>query len=94
MSTKTVATRDQIIAGLTAMVDEDNPFFRTVEEFYDEEPKENGAIWTGGEGDPSIDGVGIFDYWQGNNPDVEKYLSDNGWYVEWHDAGTVHIYQS
>ena len=92
MSTKqVVATRDQIIAGLTAMVDEDTPFFRTVEEFYSQEIKSDGQIWTCGEGEPSIDGIGIFDYYGSNNADVEKYLDDNGWYVEWYDAGTVHL---
>lgn len=94
MSTQTVATRDQIIAGLTAMVDEDNPFFRPVEEFYSEEVQEDGGIWTGGEGEPSIDGIGIFDYYTGHNPDVVKYLNDNGWYIEWYDAGTVHLFRS
>ena len=93
MSTKQVATRDQIIAGLTAMVDEDNPFFRTVEEFYDQEIESDGGIWTGGEGEPSIDGIGIFDYWNGNNVDVTNFLSDNGWFAEWYDAGTMHLHK-
>jgi len=91
MSTKQVATRDQIIAGLTAMVDENKPFFKTVEEFNSTDVMPDGMIWTGGEGEPSINGVGIFDYYSSNNPDVEKYLSDNGWFVEWYDAGTVHL---
>jgi hypothetical protein len=90
MSTKQVATRDQIIKGLTDMCDP-NPFFKTVEEFYGREIESDGQIWTGGEGDPSIDGIGIFDYYEGNNPDVEKYLEDNGWFAEWYDAGTMHI---
>ena len=85
------ATRDQIIAGLTAMVDEDNPFFKTVEEFYSQPIQPDGMIWTGGEGEPSINGVGIFNFYEGNNAVVEKYLDDNGWFVEWHDAGTVHL---
>ena len=91
MSTKQVATRDQIIAGLTSMVDQDKPFFRTVEEFYDKPIQSDGQIWTGGEGNPSINGIGIFNYYGHNNIDVEKYLDDNGWYCEWYDAGTMHI---
>jgi len=92
MSTKQVATRDQIIEGLTAMCDS-NPFFRTVEEFYDNDIESDGGIWTGGEGNPSIDGVGIFDYWSGNNIDVTNFLEENGWYAEWYDAGTMHLYK-
>ncbi len=91
MSTKQVASRSQIIAGLTDMVDESNPFFKTVEEFYSKPIQSDGGIWTGGEGEPSIDGVGIFNYYNGNNTKVMEYLEDNGWYVEWYDAGTVHI---
>jgi len=92
MSTKQVATRDQIIDGLTSMCDS-NPFFRTVEEFYGEEIESDGGIWTGGEGDPSIDGIGIFNYWGSNNTDVTNFLEENGWFAEWYDAGTMHLYK-
>ena len=88
MSTKQVATRDQIIKGLTDMCDP-NAFLRYSEDF----DGNDGGIWTGGEGNPSIDGIGIFDYWNGNNTNVDKYLEDNGWFAEWYDAGTMFLWE-
>ena len=71
------------------MVDEVDPFFRPSEDF----DGHKGGIWTGGEGEPSIDGEGIFNYWGSNNPDVEKFLEERGWFAEWYDAGTMFLWK-
>jgi len=65
-------------------------FFRKSEEFSGE--RTGTGIWTGGEGEPSKDGMGLWDYWGSNHPEIDQFLADRGWYQEWQDAGTVMLY--
>ena len=59
---------------------------------------ENGCgIWMSGEeGNVSREhGLPVFDYWAydiGVLESFRKYLSNNGWYAEFYDAGTVMVY--
>jgi len=83
------AGRAAIIKGLRKMFDAD-AFLEPSEGF----DGHKGGIWTGGEGNPAIDGVGVFDYWgSGVDPRVEKFLSERGWFAEWHDAGTMFLWK-
>ncbi len=90
-----VQNRSQIIKGLRKMFDKD-AFLEPSEDF----DGHKGGIWTGGEGNPSIDGVGVFDYYGGGEdwnfgvmPAVDKFLGDRGWFAEWHDAGTMFLWK-
>ena len=84
-------TRYKMISELKKFCDEgEDAFFRKSEEF---EGRETGTgIWTGGEGEPSKDGMGLWNYWESNHPEIDQFLADRGWYQEWHDAGTVMLY--
>ena len=83
--------RMKMISELKKFCEEgENAFFKKSEEFTGDD---NGTgIWTGGEGDPSKDGQGLWDYWSGNHPEIDQFLAERGWYQEWHDAGTVMLY--
>jgi hypothetical protein len=72
-------------------------FLRTSEEFNGNE----GGIWTSGEESPrNAKGQELFDYWSessnyslGVRKDFGEYLEKLGWYCEWHDAGTIMIWE-
>jgi hypothetical protein len=62
-----------------------------------------GGIWTSGENAPlDKTSMPIFDYWSedykeiyyifGVRKHLHEFLKRNGWYAEWHDAGTMMIY--
>jgi len=66
----------------------------TIEEFY-KHPAEQG-LWIGAEGN----GGKLFDYYRedwietsGVNPELNKFVEDNGWYFEWYDTGTIFLIQ-
>ncbi len=88
-------TRAQIIKGLRKMFD-DGAFLEPSEDF----DGHKGGIWTGGEGNPSIDGLPVFDYWDrvgnidgmGTDRRVTKFLEERGWFSEWHVAGTMFLW--
>jgi hypothetical protein len=63
-----------------------------------------GGIWTSGEDAPEDrTGMKIFDYYTqdykeknyifGVRVHLHEFLSRNGWYAEWHDAGTMMLWQ-
>ena len=75
-----------------------NMFLRTTEEFDGSE----GGIWTCGEGDLlDRSGLPLFDYWSENHDLYDlgvrihfvEFLERQGWYAEWHDAGTIMLWQ-
>lgn len=89
-----VATREQMIDLLEAKYPK--LFIKTTEQF----DGAKGGIWSSGEnGDLAKDGHELFNYYAQDNKEVRytfgvhreigKLLSDNGWYAEWHDAGTI-----
>jgi hypothetical protein len=92
-----VQSRAQIRKGLQKMFDQgEESFLRNSEDF----DGHKGGIWTGGEGDPTIDGVGAFDYWSGGegyvfgvHPKVHKWLEERGWFGEWYDGGTMFLWK-
>jgi len=63
-------------------------FFRNGEDFSGQSGYE-GTIWTGGEGNPSKDGQGLWNYYGRNHPRIDQFLEERGWYQEWYDSGTV-----
>lgn len=84
-------TRYKMISELKKFCDEgEKAFFRKSEDFHGE--RTGTGIWTGGEGEPSKDGMGLWNYWGENHPDIDQFLEDRGWYQEWYDAGTVMLY--
>ncbi len=75
-------------------------FLRTTEEF----DGSKGGIWTSGEnGDKAKDGKLLFDYYTqdggevhyvfGIHKEIRTILEANGWYGQWHDAGTLMFYE-
>ena len=74
-----------------------NMFLRTTEEF----SGSTGGIWTSGEESPmNNSGDQLFDYWAesdkysiGVRKDFMRYLARLGWYCEWHDAGTMMMWE-
>lgn len=63
-------------------------WFRTMEEWDGSD-----GIWTG-EGSHSKDGTEMFAYWNNMHIDSKfsKVVEKAGYFIEWHDAGTIHIY--
>ena len=52
------------------------------------------GIWISAEDTPSL-----FDFWSpswantfGVEPQLNAFVEENGWYFEWHDAGTIMAY--
>jgi hypothetical protein len=52
------------------------------------------GIWASGESDPRL-----FDYYSerwmdtfGVQPQLNDFVEENGWYFEWHDAGTIMVW--
>lgn len=90
-------TRERLIAKLQKAYPKMS--LRTTEEFDGSE----GGIWTSGE-DGITDRVGLplFDYYAedyeerlyelGVRKHLVNFLERNGWYAEWHDAGTVTLW--
>jgi hypothetical protein len=74
-----------------------NMFLRTTEEFNNT----TGGIWTSGEDDlPAKDGFPLFNYYGegkryeiGIHIEIYAFLDRHGWYAEWHDCGTVMLWQ-
>lgn len=66
---------------------------------------EKGGIWTSGE-DAPLDktNMPLFDYWNedysgkkyifGVRVHLHDFLERNGWFAQWHDAGTMMLYPS
>lgn len=94
-TTTKVISREALMAKLKKAYP--SMFLRTTEEFNGSE----GGIWTSGEDSPE-DRAGwrLFNYWAMSEEyyilGVRKHLYDflerNGWYAEWHDAGTIMIW--
>ncbi len=65
-----------------------------------EEKYEQQGLWACGECDsemPNGESAFSYHYYEENggvNPDMEKILNDHGWWFEWHDAGTIMLYQN
>ena len=72
-------------------------FLRTTEEF----DGCKGGIWTSGEDNlPAKDGFPLFDYYgEGNHyelgvhTEISNFLEKHGWYAEWHDCGTIMLWE-
>jgi hypothetical protein len=48
------------------------------------------GIWISGESTTDL-----FDYWSsGVDPELEKFVNDNGWYFEWYDPGTMMVWEA
>ena len=94
--------RDRLIAKLQKAYP--TMMLRYTEEF----DGEKGGIWTSGEDAPlDKTGMPIFDYWAedywakdykninyifGVRKHLHEFLERNGWYAQWHDAGTMMLY--
>lgn len=73
-------------------------FLRTTEEF----DGGKGGIWTNGEDRlPAKDGHPLFNHYGegkryelGVHTEMYKFLEKHGWYGEWHDCGTIMLYQA
>ena len=88
-------TREKLIAKLERAYP--NMFLRTTEEFDGSE----GGIWTSGEESPEDrQGLELFDYYSENHDlydlgvriHFNNFLDRQGWYAEWHDAGTIMLW--
>jgi hypothetical protein len=92
-------TREQMMELLEAKYPK--MFLNTTEEF----DGGNGGIWTSGEdGLEAEDGWVLFDYYAeirslaskyelGVHTEIYEFLKEHGWYAEWHDAGTIMLWQ-
>ena len=67
----------------------------TTDEFYGEKNDNNG-IWISAESTPSL-----FNYWSevwgdtfGVDPKLNAMVENNGWFFEWHDAGTMMVWEN
>ena len=88
-------TREQMMELLEVRYPE--MFLRTTEEFNGGK----GGIWTSGEDDlPAKDNFPLFNYYSdgkryilGVHTEMYNFLEKHGWYAEWHDAGTIMLYQ-
>jgi hypothetical protein len=73
-------------------------FTKTTEEFNGSK----GGIWSGSESDATAkDGFSLFDYYAdgkryelGVHHEIGELLRKNGWFAEWHDAGTIMFWQA
>lgn len=92
MAVKT-KNREQMMAWLSKHL----KFVRTTEEFNGSV----GGIWTSGENGETYGGYEIFDYWAENYKlyDIgvlikfQDMVNKYGWYCEWHDAGTMMLWE-
>jgi hypothetical protein len=90
-----IKTREQMMELLEVKYPE--MILRTTEEFNGG----NGGIWTSGEDDlPAKDNFPLFNYYSdgkqyilGVHTEMYNFLEKHGWYAEWHDAGTIMLYQ-
>ena len=92
----TMITRENLMAELSAKYPK--MFLRTTEEFDGGE----GGIWSSGEdGLEDEEGLPLFSYYSeahslyefGVRIPLAKWLAERGWYAEWHDAGTIMLYE-
>jgi hypothetical protein len=89
------ATREKMMELLEAKYPQ--MFLRTTEQFNGGK----GGIWTSGEDDlPAKDGFALFNYYaEGNryqfgvHNEIYNFLEKHGWYAEWHDCGTIMLYE-
>ena len=89
------ATREKMMELLEAKYP--NMFLRTTEEF----DGGKGGIWTSGEdGLAGKDGFALFNYCAegkryqfGVHTEIYNFLEKHGWYAEWHDCGTIMLYE-
>lgn len=87
-------SREKLIAKLKRAYP--NMFLRTTEEFDGCE----GGIWTSGEESPEDkSGLPLFSYYAegcsyelGVRTHFVTFLERQGWYAEWHDAGTIMLW--
>ncbi len=87
-------TREKLIAKLKKAYP--NMFLKTTEEFDGSE----GGIWTSGEESPDDrTGLPLFDYYAesesyefGVRTHFVNFLERQGWFAEWHDAGTMMLW--
>ena len=97
METTKVIRRESLMAKLKSKYPK--MFLRTTEEF----DGGSGGIWTSAEdGLSDSKGYRLFDYYaedykevnyiMGVRKSLHEFLEKNGWYCEFHDAGTVMIY--
>lgn len=97
MTSNYVIGRDRLIAKLQKAYPKMT--LRYTEEF----DGGKGGIWTSGE-DAPLDktDMPLFDYWAedykeinyifGVRKHLHEFLERNGWYAQWHDAGTMMLY--
>ncbi len=89
------ATREKMMELLEAKYPQ--MFLRTTEEF----DGGKGGIWTSGEdGLAGKDGFALFNYYAegkryqfGVHTEIYNFLEKHGWYAEWHDCGTIMLYE-
>jgi hypothetical protein len=98
MTTTKVLSREKLMAKIQKAYPD--MFLRTTEEF----DGSKGGIWTSGE-DGIFDkkGFELFDYYAGDYTELNyvfgvrkhfyDFLKRNGWYAQWHDAGTIMFYE-
>ena len=80
-------TREKLIAKLERAYPK--MFLRTTEEFDGSE----GGIWTSGEESPTDrTGRELFDYYSEDHSNYDLGVRIQGWFAEWHDAGTIMLW--
>jgi hypothetical protein len=84
-----------IKAMMTALKSKGVKVSGTASEFYGAKASNEG-IWVAAEYTPSL-----FDYYSsawgdtfGVEPKLNQMVEDNGWYFEWHDAGTMMVWEA
>jgi len=84
-----------IKAMMTALKSKGVKVSGTASEFYGAKAFNEG-IWVAAEYTPSL-----FDYYSevwgdtfGVEPKLNQMVEDNGWYFEWHDAGTMMVWKA
>jgi len=101
MNTHTISKcRVSVMAYLRQHLD----FVKTTEEFFGQDPvslppDHVGGIWVSGENGDTYRRKRIFNYYNESSDytggvlrQFTEALANHGWYCEWYDAGTVHIY--
>jgi hypothetical protein len=85
----------EIKAMMTALKSKGIMVSGTASEFYGAKASNEG-IWVAAEYTPSL-----FDYYSevwgdtfGVEPKLNQMVEDNGWYFEWHDAGTMMVWEA
>ena len=84
-----------IKAMMTALKEKGVEVSGTASEFYGAKASNEG-IWVAAEYTPSL-----FDYYSedwgdtfGVEPKLNQLVEDSGWYFEWHDAGTMMVWEA